>query len=118
VHCPNYQEGAPKNPRAAGEAIQAALPQSPAVASTSIAGPGFVNFVLSKAWLAARVDAMLRDGIATWAPQLPVRCSARHAQALLPRCSSSAVGMLSARAERSSSVQHHARTSQGKASHL
>ena len=42
------------------------------MASTSIAGPGFVNFVLSDAWLAARVDAMLRDGIATWAPQLPV----------------------------------------------
>ena len=49
------------------------MPQSPAVESTSIAGPGFVNFMLSNDWLADRVDAMLRDGISTWAPLLPVR---------------------------------------------
>lgn len=69
--CP-AQEGAPKNPRAVGEAIQAALKESPAIKSTSIAGPGFVNLVLNDAWLAARTDNMLRRGIACWAPLLKV----------------------------------------------
>ena len=68
-----WQEGAPKNPRAVGEAIQGALAASPAIKGTSIAGPGFVNLTLDDAWLATRVGAMLRDGIACWAPQLKAR---------------------------------------------
>lgn len=71
------QEGAPKNPRAVGEAIQAALKESPAIKSTSIAGPGFVNLVLHDEWLAARVDHMLQSGIACWAPQLKVHTAAQ-----------------------------------------
>ena len=58
-----------------GEAIQAALKESPAIKSTSIAGPGFVNLVLHDEWLGARVDHMLQDGILCWAPQLKVQCS-------------------------------------------
>ena len=56
-----------------GEAIQAALKESPAIKSTSIAGPGFVNLVLNDTWLAARTDDMLHRGIACWAPQLKVQ---------------------------------------------
>lgn len=55
-----------------GEAIQAALQAHPAVESTSIAGPGFVNVVVSDSWLGERIDSMLTNGIGTWAPALPV----------------------------------------------
>ncbi len=72
VRIVRLQDGGPKNPRAVGEAIQAALPTHPAVQSTSIAGPGFVNVVLSNAWLAERIDGMLVNGISTWAPVLQV----------------------------------------------
>jgi arginyl-tRNA synthetase len=55
-----------------GEAIQAALQSHPAVESTSIAGPGFVNVVVSDSWLGERIDSMLTNGIGTWAPALAV----------------------------------------------
>jgi len=62
------KEGAPKNPRSVGEAIAAAIPEHPAVASTSIAGPGFVNIVLREEYLAGRVNGMMQNGISSWAP--------------------------------------------------
>lgn len=65
------QEGAPKNPRAVGEMIAAALPEHPAIASTSIAGPGFVNLKLKDAWFADRINDMMKNGISTWAPSVP-----------------------------------------------
>ena len=55
-----------------GEAIQAALQAHPAVESTSIAGPGFVNVVVSDSWLGERIDSMLTNCIGTWAPALAV----------------------------------------------
>jgi arginyl-tRNA synthetase len=62
--------GAPASPRAAAEAILAALPASPLVAATSLAGPGFINVRLAPAALAARLTAMLRAGSpALWAPR-------------------------------------------------
>ncbi len=73
------QEGAPRNPRGVGEAIAAALPEHPAIASTSIAGPGFVNLVLREDYVAGRINDMMRNGIATWAPSVKV---ARHPAAL------------------------------------
>ena len=76
------QEGAPKNPRSVGEAIAAAIPEHPAVASTSIAGPGFVNIVLREEYLAGRVNDMMQNGISSWAPpvQVPSRVSPRYGQ--------------------------------------
>ena len=50
-----------QNPRAVAERIRAALPAHPAVASTSVAGPGFLNFTLSKEWLAIQVQAVAND---------------------------------------------------------
>lgn len=60
--------GAPANPRAAAQAILDALPASPLVAETSLAGPGFINIRLSKQWLGAHIRSMLRAGIQSWAP--------------------------------------------------
>lgn len=62
-------EGAPKNPRAVAEAILSALPASPLVAETSLAGPGFINVRLSHDWLGAHVTTMLRQGVGSWAPR-------------------------------------------------
>ncbi|KAG4982735.1 hypothetical protein JHK87_027484 [Glycine soja] len=41
--------------------------------SCSVAGPGFVNVVLSKKWIAESLRRMLIDGINSWAPRLPVK---------------------------------------------
>ncbi|XP_047167065.1 arginine--tRNA ligase, chloroplastic/mitochondrial-like isoform X2 [Vigna umbellata] len=49
------------------------LPPSEMIDSCSVAGPGFVNVVLSKKWIAQRVQRMLVDGIDAWAPRLPVK---------------------------------------------
>lgn len=62
-----------RNPRSIGEAIMKNLPQSDMIESCSVAGPGFVNIVLSKTWLAKSVQNMLLEGIHTWAPKLPVK---------------------------------------------
>ncbi|KAJ8444482.1 hypothetical protein Cgig2_024046 [Carnegiea gigantea] len=62
-----------RNPRSLGEAIMKNLPQSDMIESCSVAGPGFVNIVLSKTWLAKSVQKMLLEGIHTWAPKLPVK---------------------------------------------
>ncbi|XP_057538321.1 arginine--tRNA ligase, chloroplastic/mitochondrial-like isoform X3 [Amaranthus tricolor] len=61
-----------KNPRSVGEAIMKNLPESEMIESCSIAGPGFVNVVLSKTWLAKSIQKMLTEGIETWAPKLSV----------------------------------------------
>lgn len=47
-----------------------ALPAESAslIASTSLAGPGFINIVLSREWLAARLQGLLTEGIGSWAP--------------------------------------------------
>ncbi|KNA24271.1 hypothetical protein SOVF_017190 isoform A [Spinacia oleracea] len=62
-----------KNPRSVGEAIIKNLPESELVESCSVAGPGFVNIVLSKTWLAKSIQNMLAEGIETWAPKLPIK---------------------------------------------
>jgi len=49
------------NPRAVAQTLVAALPANDLVASTDVAGPGFVNFRLSEAFLAAELVASARD---------------------------------------------------------
>lgn len=61
----------PASPRAVAEAILAALPPSPLVESTSIAGPGFINVTLSRSWLAAELGTLLYGGAKAWAPPTP-----------------------------------------------
>jgi arginyl-tRNA synthetase len=48
-------------PRAAAEALMAALPPDPAIARVDVAGAGFLNLTLSDAWLAGDVRARGRD---------------------------------------------------------
>ncbi|CAJ2661666.1 arginine--tRNA ligase, cytoplasmic-like isoform X2 [Trifolium pratense] len=62
-----------KNPRSLGEGIMKNLPPSEMIESCSVAGPGFVNIVLSNKWIAQRVQKMLTDGIDSWAPRLPIK---------------------------------------------
>ncbi|XP_019438559.1 PREDICTED: arginine--tRNA ligase, cytoplasmic-like isoform X1 [Lupinus angustifolius] len=62
-----------KGPPAVGKAIMTNLPPSEMIESCSVAGPGFVNVVLSKNWIAQILLRMLIDGIDTWAPLLPVK---------------------------------------------
>ncbi|PPD73129.1 hypothetical protein GOBAR_DD29947 [Gossypium barbadense] len=54
-------------------AIKNNLPTSEMIDSCSVAGPGFVNVVLSKNWMAKSIQKMLVEGIDTWAPQPPVK---------------------------------------------
>jgi len=49
------------NPRAVAEQVQAQLPDHPAVAATTVAGPGFINFTLDDAWLATHLSAQAGD---------------------------------------------------------
>lgn len=46
-------------PRSIAENIIAALPDHPMLGSVSIAGPGFVNFVLDPAWIAGQVETII-----------------------------------------------------------
>ncbi|KAL9224085.1 hypothetical protein vseg_000154 [Gypsophila vaccaria] len=62
-----------KNPRSVGEAIMKNLPESEMIESCSVAGPGFVNVVLSRTWLAKSIQKMLLEGIHTWAPKLSIK---------------------------------------------
>ena len=48
------------NPRAIGEAIVAALPDSEIVGKVWVAGPGFVNFALSDSWLQSQVNQTIQ----------------------------------------------------------
>ncbi|KAI8475928.1 MAG: tRNA synthetases class I (R)-domain-containing protein [Monoraphidium minutum] len=65
------RDGAPKNPRAAAEAILAALPANGMVSGTSLAGPGFINVRVSPDYLSDRINNMLDKGMGVWAPALP-----------------------------------------------
>ncbi|KAH6775056.1 Arginyl-tRNA synthetase, partial [Perilla frutescens var. hirtella] len=62
-----------KNPQQIGQAIKANLPASEMIDGSSIAGPGFVNVVLSRKWIAKSIQNMLIDGIDTWSPKLSVK---------------------------------------------
>ncbi|KAF8393461.1 hypothetical protein HHK36_021705 [Tetracentron sinense] len=61
-----------KGPPSIGQAIMKNLPPSEMIESCSIAGPGFVNIVLSKKWIAKTIQKMLIDGIGTWSPRLRI----------------------------------------------
>jgi arginyl-tRNA synthetase len=54
-------KAAGKKPRDVAEALVAALPTHPAIASASVAGPGFVNLRLSDDWIAADVARRAAD---------------------------------------------------------
>ncbi|KAE8687858.1 Detected protein of confused Function [Hibiscus syriacus] len=62
-----------RGPPAVGEAIKNNLPTSEMIESCSVAGPGFVNIVLSKNWMAKSIQKMLVEGIDKWAPLMPVK---------------------------------------------
>ncbi|XP_057726609.1 arginine--tRNA ligase, cytoplasmic-like isoform X1 [Arachis stenosperma] len=62
-----------KGPPSVGQAIMKNLPPSDIIESCSVAGPGFVNVVLSRNWIAQSLQRMLIDGIETWAPRLPLK---------------------------------------------
>ncbi|KAK2645526.1 hypothetical protein Ddye_020721 [Dipteronia dyeriana] len=62
-----------KKPASVGEAIVKNLPPSEMIESCSVAGPGFVNVVLSKIWIAKNIQKMLIGGIEIWAPRLQVK---------------------------------------------
>ncbi|CAH2077893.1 unnamed protein product [Thlaspi arvense] len=62
-----------KSPLAVGQALMTSVPASEMVESCSVAGPGFVNVVLSAKWMAKSIENMLIDGIDTWAPAPPVK---------------------------------------------
>ncbi|XP_061371248.1 arginine--tRNA ligase, cytoplasmic-like isoform X2 [Gastrolobium bilobum] len=62
-----------RGPPSIGQAIVDNLPPSEMIESCSVAGPGFVNVVLSKKWIAQNLQRMLIDGIDTWAPRLPIK---------------------------------------------
>ncbi|TKY44552.1 Arginine--tRNA ligase [Spatholobus suberectus] len=62
-----------RGPPAIGQAIVNNLPPSEMIDSCSVAGPGFVNVILSKKWIAQSLQRMLVDGIDAWAPRLPVK---------------------------------------------
>ena len=50
------------NPRAIGEAIVAALPDSDMIGRVWVAGPGFVNFALDEDWLRSQVNEVIEAG--------------------------------------------------------
>ncbi|OAY71455.1 Arginine--tRNA ligase, chloroplastic/mitochondrial [Ananas comosus] len=55
------------------QAVARNLPPSDIIESTSVAGPGFVNIILSNRWVSERIHDMLINGIKNWAPALPVK---------------------------------------------
>ena len=67
------REGAPKAPRDIAQAILGALPANGLLASTSLAGPGFINLRIAGGYVGDRVNNMLEKGMDVWAPPLPVR---------------------------------------------
>ncbi|CAN4096296.1 unnamed protein product [Withania somnifera] len=67
-----------RGPQPVGKAILDNLPASEMIESCSIAGPGFVNIVLARQWIAKSLQKMLIDGIGTWAPKLPVKRAVMH----------------------------------------
>ncbi|GJU57034.1 arginine--tRNA ligase, chloroplastic/mitochondrial, partial [Tanacetum coccineum] len=64
-----------KGPRDVGEEIKRNLRDSDLIMieeGTSIHGVGYITFSLSREWMAKSIHKMLKDGIDTWAPELPV----------------------------------------------
>eukprot|EP00252_Welwitschia_mirabilis_P017985 TRINITY_DN4011_c0_g1_i2.p1 TRINITY_DN4011_c0_g1~~TRINITY_DN4011_c0_g1_i2.p1 ORF type:complete len:592 (+),score=132.11 TRINITY_DN4011_c0_g1_i2:303-2078(+) len=61
-----------KNPNSVGQAIMRNLPECGMIEKMSVAGPGFVNIILSNSWIAERINKMVLNGIDTWAPVLPI----------------------------------------------
>lgn len=51
-----------KNPRELAEEMVSKIPEHPSIAKVEVAGPGFVNFYLSEAYLAEQVAAVLERG--------------------------------------------------------
>lgn len=69
------KEGAPKAPRDVANAVLSALPANQIIKETSLAGPGFVNCKLVPEYIADKVQAMMLNGVASWAPKLSsTRC--------------------------------------------
>eukprot|EP00878_Enallax_costatus_P002829 GHUV01003021.1.p1 GENE.GHUV01003021.1~~GHUV01003021.1.p1 ORF type:complete len:672 (+),score=213.86 GHUV01003021.1:232-2016(+) len=64
------KEGAPKNPRDVATAILKGLPDNSTIQETGLAGPGFINCKISTAYLASRVNGLLKNGIQSMAPEL------------------------------------------------
>eukprot|EP00249_Psilotum_nudum_P013473 c24350_g1_i2 orf=379-2196(+) len=62
-----------RNPNAIGQAIVSNLRASPLIEKASVAGPGFVNFVLATPYIEERIHKMLLNGVCTWAPVLPLK---------------------------------------------
>ncbi|CAN1758630.1 Arginine--tRNA ligase, chloroplastic/mitochondrial [Linum perenne] len=62
-----------RGPQAVGQAIMNNLSQTEMIESCSVAGPGYVNVVLSTNWMAKCIQNMLVDGIDTWSPKLSVK---------------------------------------------
>ncbi|KAI7999794.1 putative inositol transporter 2 [Camellia lanceoleosa] len=60
-------------PQPIGKAIMNNLPKSEMVDKCCIAGPRFVNVVLSKDWIAKSIQKMLINGVETWSPKLTVK---------------------------------------------
>ena len=50
-----------QNPRAVAEAVRQTIVAHPAIASISVAGPGFLNFRLDDAWLAGHLSELAAD---------------------------------------------------------
>ncbi|CAM6030833.1 unnamed protein product [Sphagnum balticum] len=61
-----------KNPNTIGQELARNLPESAVVESTSVAGPGFLNVVLSTLWIEQKIHQMLKHGVSCWAPVLTV----------------------------------------------
>ncbi|GKD02941.1 anticodon-binding aminoacyl-tRNA synthetase, class 1a, partial [Tanacetum coccineum] len=63
-----------KEPRHIGKAIRKNLPKSAKdmIKQCSVRGIGYVTFSLSRKWMAQSIHKMIKDGIDTWAPKLPV----------------------------------------------
>nr|GEW82617.1 arginyl-tRNA synthetase, class Ic [Tanacetum cinerariifolium] len=62
-------------PRHIGKAIRKNLPKSAKdimIKQCSVRGIGYVTFSLSRKWMAQSIHKMIKDGIDTWAPKLPV----------------------------------------------
>ncbi|KAI5081090.1 hypothetical protein GOP47_0004273 [Adiantum capillus-veneris] len=62
-----------KSPNAVGQGIAKALPSSPLIEKTSVAGPGFINIIVSSRWMEERIHKMLIDGLGSWAPSLGLK---------------------------------------------
>mmetsp|Transcript_4226 Transcript_4226/g.7721 ORF Transcript_4226/g.7721 Transcript_4226/m.7721 type:complete len:596 (+) Transcript_4226:519-2306(+) len=63
----------PKNPREVAQKIIECIPKTDLVASTDIAGPGFINIRVSTAWIEAQLRQLNHDGIESWSPKLSSR---------------------------------------------